>query len=270
MAGTIRNLLRTSSRHSKSLKLTSHPPPLAASSFALSWVRNMFIQVHQTPNPNSLKFTPGTNVLEGTDYPQPTMDVPSINEAAKSPLARHLFRVEGVKGVLLGSDFITITKVTDMDWALIKPDLFAVITDFFASNLPVVKENAEGSEGDQSSASAGEIDFEPADAEIVEQIIELLDSRIRPTVQEDGGDLELRGFRDGIVKLRMQGACSSCPSSTVTLKAGVQNMLQFYIPEVVGVEEVLDEIDQVNKQVFEDLEHRIMTKTPTTPKYNNN
>ena len=134
---------------------------LKTSPAAFTFIRNMFIQVHHTPNPNSLKFTPGTNVLEGSSYPQPTLDIPSINESAKSPLARHLFRVEGVKGVLLGSDFITITKLPDMDWALIKPDLFAVITDFFASNLPVVKENMDQTDaGTSTKDSTGEIDFE--------------------------------------------------------------------------------------------------------------
>ena len=126
---------------------------------SLAHLRNMFIQVHQTPNPNSLKFTPGTNVLEGTSFTQPTLNIPSINEAARSPLARHLFRVEGVKGVLLGSDFITITKITDTDWALIKPDLFAVIQDFFASNLPVVKDDTEVDES-STTANSEEIDFE--------------------------------------------------------------------------------------------------------------
>ena len=126
----------------------------------LSLLRNMFIQVHQTPNPNSLKFTPGMNVLEGTPFSASTLDIPSINQASRSPLARHLFRVEGVKGVLLGPDFITITKVSDMEWSLMKPDLFAVIQDFFSSNLPVVKEGDDGSILNADAESTADVDFE--------------------------------------------------------------------------------------------------------------
>uniref|UniRef100_A0AAY4DM59 NFU1 iron-sulfur cluster scaffold homolog, mitochondrial n=2 Tax=Denticeps clupeoides TaxID=299321 RepID=A0AAY4DM59_9TELE len=197
------------------------------------FVRNMFIQTQDTPNPNSLKFLPGRAVLESG-----TMDFAAPRDAFCSPLARQLFRIDGVKGVFLGPDFITITKAdTTLEWKLIKPDVFATIMDFFTTGLPVVNEDA-----------TPQADTAPSDDddEVVEMIKELLDTRIRPTVQEDGGDVLYRGFQDGIVKLKLQGSCTSCPSSIVTLKSGIQNMLQFYVPEVEGVEQVKDE-DEVEQ-----------------------
>uniref|UniRef100_A0A8C5M3I0 NFU1 iron-sulfur cluster scaffold homolog, mitochondrial n=1 Tax=Leptobrachium leishanense TaxID=445787 RepID=A0A8C5M3I0_9ANUR len=186
-------------------------------------VRCMFIQTQETPNPNSVKFIPGRAVLDAG-----TMDFPNPTTAFCSPLARHLFRIEGVKSVFFGPDFITITKGSDdMDWNLMKPDIYATLMDFFSSGLPVVTEDAPRSD------SAVTED----DDEVVAMIKELLDTRIRPTVQEDGGDILYRGFQDGIVQLKLQGSCTSCPSSIITLKSGIQNMLQFYIPEVEGVEQ---------------------------------
>uniref|UniRef100_A0A673HF52 NFU1 iron-sulfur cluster scaffold homolog, mitochondrial n=1 Tax=Sinocyclocheilus rhinocerous TaxID=307959 RepID=A0A673HF52_9TELE len=139
---------------------------------------------------------------------------------------RQLFRIDGVKSVFFGPDFITITKADGQtEWKVIKPDVFATIMDFFTSGLPVVNE------ADAPPPSED-------DDEVVAMIKELLDTRIRPTVQEDGGDVLYRGFEDGIVKLKLQGSCTSCPSSIITLKSGVQNMLQFYVPEVEGVEQV--------------------------------
>ncbi|XP_069474995.1 NFU1 iron-sulfur cluster scaffold homolog, mitochondrial isoform X1 [Ambystoma mexicanum] len=193
-------------------------------------VRCMFIQTQDTPNPNSLKFLPGRAVLEGR-----TMDFPSPATAYCSPLARQLFRVEGVKSVFFGQDFITISKDSEsIDWNLIKPDIYATIMDFYASGLPVVNEEA---------ARADTVASEDDD-EVVAMIKELLDTRIRPTVQEDGGDVIYKGFEDGIVQLQLQGSCTSCPSSIITLKSGIQNMLQFYIPEVEGVEQVIDDDDE--------------------------
>ncbi|KAA0197651.1 HIRA interacting protein 5 [Fasciolopsis buskii] len=193
-------------------------------------LRPMFIQVQDTPNPNSMNYFPGKDVL-GSE----TMDFSSITQTGSSQLARQLFCIDGVERVFLGPDFITITKAEDFDWKVIKPDVFATIMDFYASGLPIVKEL----EGDGSTP------VNEDDNETVIMVKELLDSRIRPTVQEDGGDITFVEFKDGIVRLRMQGSCSSCPSSVVTLKHGVQNMLQFYIPEVAGVEQVEDEVDQI-------------------------
>ncbi|KAM3868304.1 NFU1 iron-sulfur cluster scaffold homolog, mitochondrial [Diretmus argenteus] len=190
--------------------------------------RSMFVQTQDTPNPNSLKFLPGRTVLESG-----TMDFAGPRDAFCSPLARQLFRIDGVKSVFLGPDFITVTKSgADMEWRVIKPDVFAAIMDFFTTGLPVVNED-----------SAPSADTAPSDDddEVVAMIKELLDTRIRPTVQEDGGDVLYRGFEDGIVKLQLQGSCTSCPSSIITLKNGIQNMLQFYVPEVESVEQVKDE-----------------------------
>ncbi|XP_065601240.1 NFU1 iron-sulfur cluster scaffold homolog, mitochondrial [Cyrtonyx montezumae] len=197
-------------------------------------VRCMFIQTQDTPNPNSLKFIPGKEVLESR-----TMEFSSPAAAFCSPLARQLFRIEGVKSVFFGPDFITITKESeDLDWNLLKPDIYATIMDFFASGLPVVTEEAPRTDTAQSEE----------DDEVVLMIKELLDTRIRPTVQEDGGDVIYKGFEDGIVQLKLQGSCTSCPSSIITLKNGIQNMLQFYIPEVEGVEQVVDDDDDVEKE----------------------
>ncbi|CAF1173032.1 unnamed protein product [Adineta steineri] len=207
--------------------------------------RSMFIQSQETPNPNSLKFLPGRPVL---DSGVGTRDFPSIQSAYISPLAKQLFRVDGVKSVFLGSDFITITKEhDDIQWQVLKPDIYAAIMDFFSTNLPVVDEDAEQP---QNSAS-------PDDDDTTAMIKELLDTRIRPTVQEDGGDITFVAFVDGVVKLKLQGACTSCPSSIVTLKNGVQNMLQFYIPEVKSVEQTEDEVDKTAKKEFEEFEEKL-------------
>ncbi|XP_068166974.1 NFU1 iron-sulfur cluster scaffold homolog, mitochondrial [Antennarius striatus] len=190
--------------------------------------RTMFIQTQDTPNPNSLKFLPGRVVLESG-----TMNFDSPRDAHSSPLVKQLFRIDGVKSVLLGPDFITISRTdANIEWKVIKPDVFAAIMDFFSSGLPIVNEDS------QPSADTAPSDD---DDEVVAMIKELLDTRIRPTVQEDGGDVLYRGFEDGIVKLKLQGSCTSCPSSIITLKNGIQNMLQFYVPEVESVEQVKDE-----------------------------
>ncbi|OQV22398.1 NFU1 iron-sulfur cluster scaffold-like protein, mitochondrial [Hypsibius exemplaris] len=208
-------------------------------------VRTMFIQTQDTPNPNSLKFLPGRQVME-----QGTADFPTIEKAGRSPLARLLFKIEGVKSVFFGPDFITITRIDeDCDWKVMKPEIYAIIMDFFASNLPLINE-----EKDKTEVAAG---AEEEDDDTVAMIKELIETRIRPTVQEDGGDIIYKGFVDGIVKLKLQGSCSTCPSSVVTLKSGVQNMLQFYIPEVMGIEEVKDELDDLAQTEFENLEKKL-------------
>ncbi|KMZ10958.1 uncharacterized protein Dsimw501_GD29403, partial [Drosophila simulans] len=163
--------------------------------------------------------------------------------------AKLLFRVEGVKGVFFGSDFITISKQEGAEWSLIKPEVFAVIMDFFASGLPVLND----------AQPNADTEILEDDDETVMMIKELLDTRIRPTVQEDGGDIVFMGYEAGVVKLKMQGSCSSCPSSIVTLKNGVQNMLQFYIPEVESVEQVFDEADRMIDSEFERFEKNLKT-----------
>ena len=208
--------------------------------------RTMFIRVQDTPNPNSLKFIPGCEVLENG-----TVDFPTPSHGHRSPLARQLFHIKGVRSVFFGKDFITISKSDDDDvsWVLLKPDIYAVIMDFFSSNLPILRDD----EPAQDTVATEN------DSEIVLLIKELLDTRIRPTVQEDGGDIIFKGFDNetGVVKLKLQGSCSSCPSSSVTLKNGVQNMMQFYIPEVTRVEEVEDELDQISNTEFKKLEEKL-------------
>ncbi|XP_043579995.1 NFU1 iron-sulfur cluster scaffold homolog, mitochondrial-like [Bombus pyrosoma] len=212
--------------------------------------RTMFIQTQDTPNPNSLKFIPGVKVLETGQ----TKDFPNATDAYCSPLAKMLFRIDGVKSVFFGPDFITISKADeDVEWKLLKPEIFAVIMDFFATGLPILT--------DEQPATDTQISED--DSEIVQMIKELLDTRIRPTVQEDGGDVVFMGFEEGIVKLKMQGSCTSCPSSVITLKNGVQNMMQFYIPEVLGVVQVEDETDQIAKKEFEKFEEKIKSSKPS-------
>lgn len=215
---------------------------------AVMGTRSMFIQVQDTPNPDSLKFLPGIDVLGKGN----TRDFPTQAQAMSSPLAKIIFRIEGVRSVFFGGDFITVSKHEDAEWRIMKPEIFATIMDFFASGLPVVHEHNPNAD----------TEIHEDDDETVAMIKELLDSRIRPTVQEDGGDIIFKGFEDGIVKLKLQGSCSSCPSSIVTLKNGVQNMLQFYIPEVVSVEQVKDEADKVIESEFEKLEKSIHAKEP--------
>lgn len=214
--------------------------------FARTLNRTMFIQTQETPNPNSLKFIPGVKVLEEGQ----TRDYPTPMSSLHSQLAKLLFRVEGVKGVFFGPEFITITKVDDeVEWRVIKPQVYAVIMDFFASGLPVINEN-EPKDGQ-------EVDDGEEEDETVMMIKELIDTRIRPTVQEDGGDILFMGFENGIVKLKLQGSCTSCPSSVVTLKGGVENMLQFYVPEVLGVEQVQGPEDIVAEKEFKKFEDKV-------------
>ncbi len=181
----------------------------------------MFIQTEQTPNPATLKFIPGRAVLDDG-----TADFASADLAERSPLARRLFGVEGVSRVFLGSDFITVTKSGETDWQVLKPAILGGIMEHFTSGEPVVASAAPA--GDPGAAVEGE-------DEIVSQIRELLDTRVRPAVAQDGGDIIFQRFEDGIVYLHMQGSCSGCPSSTATLKMGIENMLRHYVPEVVEV-----------------------------------
>ena len=187
----------------------------------------MVIETEATPNPATLKFLPGRDVLGSRG----TADFTSPGDAVgRSFLAERIFALGEVARVFLGADFVTVTKTGDADWQMLKPRVLGAIMEHYLSGMPVM-------EAGEVDGEHGE-DFEPADQEIVAQIKELLDSRVRPAVASDGGDIVFRGFRDGIVKLRMQGACSGCPSSRATLKHGVENMLRHYVPEVVAVEQV--------------------------------
>jgi Fe-S cluster biogenesis protein NfuA len=189
----------------------------------------MFIQTEATPNPATLKFLPGRDVLPGEPR-----DFRSSDSATVSPLARALFDVDGVDGVFLGSDFISVTK-DDTNWAHIKPAILGVIMDHFLSGQPVI---AQGPSGQDIAAETEAEFFDDGDSETVEVIKELLATRVRPAVAMDGGDIIFRGFREGTVFLHMQGACSGCPSSTATLKSGIENLLRHFVPGVEHVEQV--------------------------------
>ena len=184
----------------------------------------MFIQTESTPNPATLKFLPGQSVLGSG-----TADYPGAEAAANSPLARRIFAVDGVTGVFLGTDFVTVTKSEGQEWDVLKAPVLGAIMEHFTAGRPVMTDSASGTDGNAASED---------DDEIVSQIKELLDTRVRPAVAMDGGDIVYHGFEDGIVFLHMQGACAGCPSSTATLKMGIENMLKHYIPEVVEVRAV--------------------------------
>ena len=184
----------------------------------------MFIETEGTPNPATLKFLPGREVLAGR-----TADFADADAALISPLANNLFGLVGVQRVFLGNDFITVTKSDDADWQALKPQVLGSIMEHFVAGLPVMSE---------AGAAAIE-DVQPGDEEIVDQIKDLLETRIRPAVAGDGGDIIFRGYRDGVVSLQMQGSCSGCPSSTATLKHGIENLLKHYIPEVQSVTQAL-------------------------------
>ena len=184
----------------------------------------MFIQTESTPNPATLKFLPGQTVLEAG-----TADFPTADKADKSPLATRIFAVDGVQGVFLGHDFVTVTKGDAIEWDHIKPAILGAVMEHFQSGAPVMEGDASGGHADN---------HDEADEEVVGQIKTLLDTRVRPAVAQDGGDITFHGFDRGVVYLTMQGACAGCPSSTLTLKMGIENLLRHYIPEVTEVRPV--------------------------------
>ncbi|MSO72159.1 MAG: NifU family protein [Rhodospirillaceae bacterium] len=190
----------------------------------------MFIQTEETPNPAALKFLPGKAVLESG-----VADFISHAAAQRSPLARLLFEIDGVAGVFLGSDFVTVTKTADKNWQVLKPMVLGAVMDHFTSGAPML-------EGDGAASGPEDADEDYNDAgvggEIISQIKELIDTRVRPSVAQDGGDIIYRGFKNGTVYLSLRGSCAGCPSSTATLKMGIENMLRHYVPEVLQVEAV--------------------------------
>jgi Fe-S cluster biogenesis protein NfuA len=182
----------------------------------------LFIQTEQTPNPSTLKFLPGRVVME-----KGTLDFAGSDTAASSPLAKRLFAVEGVERVFFGADFVTVTKAADKDWQVLKPSILGGIMEHYTSGEPIVSGSTDGAAPDAAE-----------DDEVVAQIKDLLETRVRPAVAQDGGDIVFQDFRDGVVYLHMQGSCSGCPSSTATLKMGIENLLKHYVPEVVEVQAV--------------------------------
>mmetsp|Transcript_15028 Transcript_15028/g.17011 ORF Transcript_15028/g.17011 Transcript_15028/m.17011 type:complete len:287 (+) Transcript_15028:112-972(+) len=209
--------------------------------------RSLFIQTEETPNPASLKFLPGCTVLS-SEFGQ-SMDFRKNESTHNSPLAMLLFRVNGVEGVFLGPDFITVSKTDSISWAQLKPDIFATIMDFFAAG----KEAVTGEKTDNEARSS---EADEDDDEVVSIIKMLLEEQVRPMVQEDGGDIFFKSFdeKTGVVQVKLAGSCAGCPSSTVTLKNGVENMLMYHVPEVTRVDEVLDE---------EELNERTLSFNPT-------
>ncbi len=187
----------------------------------------MFIQTEETPNPATIKFIPGKPVLKSG-----MLDYKKAEDAKNSPLAKSLFGIPGVDGIFLSTDFISVTRDKATDWAGIKPAIMGTIMEHYMSDLPVV----DGEEVPEQMAN--EV-FDEKDADLVKEIKKLIDTRVRPAVAQDGGDIIFRGFKDGIVMLEMRGACSGCPSSTATLKNGVEKMLKHYVPSVKEVQQTM-------------------------------
>jgi len=186
----------------------------------------MFIQTEATPNPATLKFLPGRAVLEAG-----TLDMPNKEAATQSPLAQRLFELPNVGGVFFGSDFISVTK-SDGEWQQIKPAILGAIMEHYMSGAPLVAADA------QAAPTADDEFFDAKDAETVATIKDLIETRVRPAVAGDGGDITFKGYKEGIVFLQMKGACSGCPSSTATLQHGIQNLLKHFVPEVVEIRPV--------------------------------
>ncbi|MDB2414553.1 NifU family protein [Rickettsiales bacterium] len=183
----------------------------------------MFIQTEDTPNPNTIKFIPGEDVSGKNIHLNRT------EKSTISPLADSLFKLEKVKSVFLGSDFISVTKSDDASWDILKTEVLTTIMDHYVAGKPIINEKKE----EENSS-----DSDDKEDPIITEIKELIETRVRPAVAQDGGDIIFHGFEDGVVKLEMHGACSGCPSSSLTLKSGIENMLQYYIPEVKSVEAI--------------------------------
>ncbi len=191
-------------------------------------MENMLIETETTPNPATLKFLPGREVMA-----QGTRDFPTPEDAEASPLAEALFALGDVTGVFFGADFISVTAASGSNWSDLKPAVLSVLLDHFSAGHPLFNPSAESASADGSDTEA--FPHNPEDEEIVAQIRELIETRVRPAVAGDGGDIVYRGFDEGVVYLQMQGACAGCPSSTATLKQGIEALLKHYVPEVSEV-----------------------------------
>ncbi|KAI5370807.1 Putative scaffold protein Nfu/NifU [Septoria linicola] len=244
--------------------LQRYSPPSASSTAR----RTIFIQTEDTPNADALKFIPNHQILPDNfsssflEYmtPRSTLAPPH-----PSPLAQQLMNVDGVSSVFYGRDYITVTKDTSTPWAHVKPEVFSLITEAVTSGQPIVNkvESKAGDDGQSSGEEAAT--YAPEDEEVVGMIQELLETRIRPAIQEDGGDIDFRGFHDGIVQLKLRGACRTCDSSTVTLKNGIESMLMHYIEEVKGVEQVLDQEEEIAMQEFAKFEEKLRMQKGEVP-----
>lgn len=229
--------------------------------------RTIFIQTEDTPNADALKFRPNHEILP-EDFPSTFLEylTPRSTLAAPhpSPLAANLLNVDGITSVFYGRDYITVTKDSSTPWPHVKPEVFALITEAVTNGQPIVNTIAQKSGEEHGQGGfAEEAQYDPEDEEVVGMIQELLETRIRPAIQEDGGDIEFRGFIDGQVMLKLRGACRTCDSSTVTLKNGIESMLMHYIEEVKGVQQVMDQEEEMAMKEFEKFEEKLRAQKET-------
>ncbi|KAK7064743.1 scaffold protein Nfu/NifU N terminal-domain-containing protein [Favolaschia claudopus] len=235
-------------------------PHASTSKPAPSQSRSMFIQTESTPNDDSIKFIPGVDVMgDGT------AEFLDTRSALSSPLAIRLMGVEGVKAVFYGPDFVTVSKDSENPWAILKPEIYSILMEFFSSGQALFR-----SQEDKDNAGPQDTKILDTDSETVAMIKELLETRVRPAIMEDGGDIEYRGFDeegDALVKVKLKGSCRGCDSSTVTLKSGIERMLMHYIPEVKGVLQVLDQEEEIAMNEFNKLEERLGNKTKGMAQY---
>lgn len=217
----------------------------------------MFIQTETTPNDDSLKFIPGVTVMESG-----SAEFLDTRSALTSPLAIRLMGIEGVKTVFYGPDFVTVSKDSENPWSVLKPEIYSILMEFFPSGQPLFR-----SEEDRENAGPQDTRILDTDSDTVAMIKELLDTRVRPAIMEDGGDIEYRGFTDdGLVQVKLKGSCRGCSSSTVTLKTGIERMLMHYIPEVKGVEQILDQEETIALDEFSKFEQRLNSKQRSAEK----
>ncbi|KAG9248193.1 NifU-like protein [Calycina marina] len=251
----------SNSRARPTLQPLHQPSSLLQPTAFVGGSRTIFIQTENTPNPDALKFLPNHPILPSMlsspflEYLTPRS---TIAPPHPSPLAAQLMNIDGITSVFYGADFITVTKASDANWAHIKPEVFSLITVAINSSEPIVNvsEDKSGEDG-QDSAEEDSLSYNENDSEVVGMIKELLETRIRPAIQEDGGDIEFRGFEDGNVMLKLRGACRTCDSSTVTLKNGIEGMLMHYIEEVKGVVQVLDDEEKIALAEFAKFEEKL-------------
>ncbi|OTB03584.1 hypothetical protein M426DRAFT_321742 [Hypoxylon sp. CI-4A] len=278
--GRVYEAARQAHTSSKSLGISSRTRPVLQTTsrlatFAPRGARSIFIQTESTPNPDALKFLPNHQVVPfsvATPFIEYLNPRSTIAPPYPSPLAAQLMSIDGVTAVFYGPDFITVTKSPDANWVHIRPEIFSLITEAITSGQEIVtiSKKEAGEEDGQETAEEDSLSYNENDSEVVGMIKELLETRIRPAIQEDGGDIEFRGFDDGYVSLKLRGACRTCDSSTVTLKNGIEGMLMHYIEEVKGVHQVMDQEEEIAVQEFAKFEEKLRQQkgpdaAPSTP-----
>nr|POE96443.1 nifu-like protein [Quercus suber] len=243
------------SQRRPTITATAQPPAVSR--------RTIFIQTETTPNNDALKFLPNHAILPA-EFPSSFLEYltprSTLSAPHPSPLAAQLLNVDGITSVFYGKDYITVTKASDTPWAHVKPEVFSLITEAVTNGTPIVNTLAAKPGDESQGAMQDKPAYADEDAEVVSMIEELLETRIRPAIQEDGGDIEFRGFQDGEVLLKLRGACRTCDSSTVTLKNGIESMLMHYIEEVKGVRQVLDKEEEVAMEEFQKFEEKLKGK----------